>query len=386
MRQDTAMSEIGDLLELLHAADVTFGTIRARYRLWRHHERLSAAFLADAGRSGGTVAQAVGRERAPAESEEIVSIWRQPPDSARVERGDDESSRSYGVRHGELWWSWDPTVGAMSNAENRSVGSGIGEEFATLLHPHVLVAALHLTPVERAVRAEREVIVAEATPRGNPTRGLNVGLALLEIGRGADRFRLEFDAERGIVLASHAFTDGEPFSTIEAVEVAYDEQLDESLFEFVAPPGEQVQSAGGVHRIRRHLSVAEAQAAAPFRILIPEQVPRGWHMHCSYFDGGSRRPQSPPLVAITYRSDAADEGLTISESLAAHEHPLAHTSGWRDATAGQHRVRVRDRDESFGQAQLIIEREGTHILMTSETLTVADLTAFTRLLRPATAN
>lgn len=266
--KDAAISDTGDLLELLQAADGTFGTVRARYRLWRHHESLSAAFLADAGRSGGAVAQAVERERALAESEEIVS--------------DTESCGGVGIRQSGPFQT--PRIAPTAAASVRSS--------PRCFIRTCWVAALHLTPVARAARAEREVIVVEAIPRGNPARGVNVDLALLEIGRGADRFRLEFDAERGIVLASHALTDGKPFSTIEAVEVAYDEQLDESLFE----------------------------------------LPRGWHMHCSYFDG-SPRPRSPPLVAITYRSDAADEGLTISENPAGHEHPLAHTSGWRDATA-----------------------------------------------------
>jgi len=318
----------------------------------------------------------------PPESEEIVSIWRVAPDQARVEQGGAGASGTFGVRKGELWWRWDPRVGAISNVENRSGGSQTGEELATLLHPHVLLCALQLAPVGEATRAGRSVLVAEATPRPDPVSSVNVGLALLEIGRGAERYRLEFDAERGIVLAAHAFTGDQPFNKLEALEVVFDEPLPESLFEFEPPPGEELRPAGSIHRVRRHLSIAEAQAAAPFTILIPREVPRGWQMRCTYFEG-SERPQAPPSVAINYRSDAADEDVSISETTASGENPLDRIADWKAANAGEHPVRVRGREEIFPHAQLLMQRDGTRILMSSRTLTAEDLIGLARLLDPA---
>jgi outer membrane lipoprotein-sorting protein len=55
------------------------------------------------------------------------------------------------------------------------------------------------------------------------------------LGAGADSYRLEVDAERGIILASHAFCQREPFQVIEAQEITLDAPLDKALFEFEPP-------------------------------------------------------------------------------------------------------------------------------------------------------
>jgi hypothetical protein len=149
------------------------------------------------------------------------------------------------------------------------VGSGVDSEFDVLLAPWRLLGALRFAPVGRAVRAKRPVIVADAWPRPDGERGRPSLFALRELGHGADRFRLEFDADRGIVLAGQAFATGELFRTIEAVEVEIDGDFDWDLFVFRPPEGEAIQGTRRDRHLLRPTSIPEAQAAAPFTVLDP---------------------------------------------------------------------------------------------------------------------
>jgi hypothetical protein len=91
--------------------------------------------------------------------------------------------------------------------------------------------------IEGGARAGRAVIVAEASPRA-PGRDQMRTLALHELGGGADRYRLEVDAERGILLGTVALWNGEPFREITTVEIAFDEPIADERFISRPPAGE----------------------------------------------------------------------------------------------------------------------------------------------------
>jgi hypothetical protein len=174
--------------------------------VWKQRERAHAAFIAQARRDGATVSGVRLGDAPPSpESVEVVSLWRDAPDRARVEYEGGDRDGTFGVRVGERWWMFDPRTGAMSNATNPSIGSDTGAEFDTLLMPGGLLGALRFAPVARAVHAGRAVIVTDAWPRSGRGRGLPRRFELHQLGTGADRYRLGIDAERGIVLAAHAF-------------------------------------------------------------------------------------------------------------------------------------------------------------------------------------
>lgn len=206
--------------------------------------------------------------------------------------------------------------------------------------------------------------------------------ALGELGHGADRFRLEFDADRGIVLAGQAFATGELFRTIEAVEVEIDGDFDGGLFVFRPPEGEAIQGTRRDRHLLRHTSIPEAQAAAPFTVLVPERVPTHWTIHCTYA-GPSTRPPSPPSVSIHYRSDSGHESLNLMLTPADEQaHPI-NTESWREVQAGEYTVRVNGRGERGPQSQLHLEHAGTCVLMLSETLSADQLIALASMLVPA---
>ena len=48
----------------------------------------------------------------------------------------------YAVRDGEVWWSWDERMGAVSNEDDPSVGGGIGEQLSIMFDPTPPLAAL----------------------------------------------------------------------------------------------------------------------------------------------------------------------------------------------------------------------------------------------------
>jgi outer membrane lipoprotein-sorting protein len=105
-----------------------------------------------------------------------------------------------------------------------------------LFDPPQLLSVFRFAPQGRATRAERPVIVAEAHPRTEPPRVFGRYARVRHgLGTGADSYRLEVDTERGIILASHAFFQGEPFQVIEAQEITLDAPLDKALFEFQPP-------------------------------------------------------------------------------------------------------------------------------------------------------
>ncbi len=231
------MIDLAELLVLLHKADEPFATLSGRFRIWRNLERCHAAFRSDALRRGVTTG-GVGSDclSLPEESEAVLSLWRMMPDRARVEYRSGSREGSYGVRVGQNWWSWNAREGALSNTIDPSLGSGIGKELAVLFNPPQLLGAFSFVPLQRATRVGRSVVVVEAHPRAEPSfdrdryGGLRNGL-----GTGAESYRFDLDAERGIILASHAFFRGAPFQVIEALAITFDDPLDDALFEFRGP-------------------------------------------------------------------------------------------------------------------------------------------------------
>jgi hypothetical protein len=101
------VSQLGDLLEVVHNSRRSFRTFRGRYRLWRDERLAQEAFLAAAeaakARGGSSVAiisTGPGDEPAPAFSESEWRIWLQRPDRVREEFDDEGFGCPLAVRVG----------------------------------------------------------------------------------------------------------------------------------------------------------------------------------------------------------------------------------------------------------------------------------------------
>jgi hypothetical protein len=289
------------------------------------------------------------------------------------------------VRVADLWWSWDHINGASSNEDDPTVGSGVGEELAVMLDPTPLLSALKFVANGRSQVADRATITADATPRpSDPRRGLR-SFELHELGSGADRYRLQVDAERGVLLEVVALRDGEPFHKITTVEITFDDPIPDERFRFDPPAGEEVRPIGGRPGPRR-LSLPEAQQRAPFTVLIPERIPENWHVHCVFVEP-SERPPWPAQVSLNYNSEDGHESVNISQCAANEKQSqydeLIRGDGWDKVVRDGITIGVTKPGSAGNQAQAHLERDGTFVFLMSETLGPEQLTSIAAGLKPA---
>ena len=221
---------------LLHEADRPFETLHGRFRLWRHLERYDAAYRADAEAQHLEPSEIGAPATLPEYTERVLQLWRKGSRRSRSEEVAGPRSGAIGVRDGEDWWTWDPRLGIRTNTQDGSLTSATGRELAVLFEPTQLLSALHISPAAFTTRAGRRAIAVSARSRSTPSRNRDRNAQLRnELGSGADSYDLELDAERGVILASRAIREELPFQTIEALEIAFDEPLEDSLFRFVDP-------------------------------------------------------------------------------------------------------------------------------------------------------
>ncbi|MEE6140663.1 hypothetical protein SKC41_30680 [Mycobacterium sp. 050128] len=386
-RPSGGVAEFGALLALLHDAADRFRTVQATYRVWRHEERLLAAFRADAeeqkqrGASiSSTSAVGSGDTEAP-ETEETVHIWR---DGSRFREEHHGGRRDgyYGVADGPLWWFWDAHMGAMSNQDDPSVGSGVGQQLEIMLNPTPLLNSLRFRVTGNAQVAGKATITAHATARPHDPRH-TVFRGLHELGTGAHHYQLEVDQERGVLLAATAIRDEQPFHQITTLAIRFDEPIPAGVFQFAPPQGEQIQPTRDRRRLQR-LTVTEAQQRVPFTIFVPERVTASWRVHCVLVEA-SQRPPAPAQVSLSYYSDDGHQSVTISQMTAAdasqqYGHMTADKN-WQEAAHGELPVRVRPAE--WSQAQAYLERDGTFVFLVSDNLTGDHLATIAAGLRPA---
>jgi hypothetical protein len=388
------MSEVGlgALLVLLHGAADSFRTVQATYRTWRHEQRLLEAFRANTEerkRRGAFISSvsAVRRtdgEPEPPETEETMRIWR---DGERIREEHHGGRRDgyYGVADGPLWWFWDEQMGATSNQNDPSVGSGIGQELQIMLNPTPLLSALTFRVVGNSEVAGRTTVTTHATARPQDPRHGGFVHGVHELGTGADYYRLEVDQERGVLLAVTAIQDEQPFYKITTLAIRFDEPIPAETFRFVPPEGEEIQPFQSRRRSLQPITLPEAQQRAPFTVIMPDRVPADWQLlHCMCSEP-NHRPPTPAMVSLNYRSHDGHESISISQIAATdvsrqYGH-MIDDENWRELARDGTSVKVRPAE--WGQAQAYIEREGTFVFLVSDNLTSDQLATIAASMRPA---
>ena len=384
-------AELGALLGLLHGAADPFRTVQATYRTWRHEERLREAFLADAEeqkRRGASIktfsfARSGDPEPQPPETQETVRIWR---DGQRVRQEHHGGRRDghYGVADGPLWWSWSEQMGAMTNQDDPSVGSGIGQELQVMLDPTPLLGSLNFRVAGRSEVAGRATVTAHATPRPQDPRHGSFLRELHELGTGAHHYQLEVDQQRGVLLAVTAIRDEQPFHKITTLSIRFDEPIPAETFQFAPPQGEEIQPVQSRRHSLQHITLTEAQQRAPFTVLMPDRVPADWQVHCMYIEA-SLRPPTPALVSLNYRSDDGHQSISISQMAAADASRqygnMINDDNWQEVARDGTSVRVSPAE--WPQAQAHLERDGTFVFLVSDNLTRDELATIAAGLRPA---
>jgi hypothetical protein len=275
---EAPVSELGDLLELLHLARDRWTTVRVTIRAWRHHQRTMGAWEAWQESSQGqssTHFALVGDDDTP-EPETSGAIARLWIDGDRVREEREGDFPYLGIRVGRLWWHYDEMNGAISNKDNPEHGSGVGEEYRYLLDPSGISGGVRFEIDGHAKVAGRGGIRVRAFPR--PTDHPHHELHL---PHGADEHELVVDRERGVVLRLASRFRGEDFYVVEMLDVGFDATFEKDLFVFRPPPGERVRLSG--ERFPLHdVAIEEAQRRASFTVWIPGTLDPGWEMRTHY--------------------------------------------------------------------------------------------------------
>ncbi len=368
------MSELADLLELLHTSDSRWRTLRASGRHWWHAPRTLQAFERGirSRRGGRTVL--FGREAETeeyAEREEPWRLWLAPPDRVRAEflAGDETVTA---VIDGDTWWSSSPSYGARTNQGDprHSHGTGPGEP---LVHTAGILPAVRLA-IEGTVRVlGRPALGVRATPLPEDPEGHWHG-SLHGLGSGADAYDLIVDAEVGVLLRSEAFLDGEPFKVLEMHEVVFDAELPPETFVLEAPGGEPFERVVE----DRLVPLQELQDQLPFTVLVPAHPPMPGPE--DRFELGERasimpanpRHEMPTLVQIPYFAGAG-RVLTLRESaepLPVRRHQELRPQG--DLMVGE------DRTVHPARPNVRLVQNGTHVELEGVGMTLDELVSIAR--------
>jgi outer membrane lipoprotein-sorting protein len=365
------VTELGDLLVLLHGARGRISTVRATVRTWRHMRRQGEALQ----RAGWTTyAQIAGARE---QFEEVVRVWLAPPGCVREER-EGSAGTSVAVSRSPHWWRYDEVNGAMSNQGAPDSDSGVGEELQWLLDPAPMIGLLEFDTIVHAARAGRPVLRVRAVPR-TPSHGGDGSLARLGAA-GADELLLDVDAQRGMLLRIESRFEREPIALSEVVEIAFDEAFDDATFVFTPPPGERVRSVLELSPVRHELTIEQAVELAPFTVWIPARLPAGWEADIG-FAAEQDQPPMAPHVYLHYRAADGTHALSIAEAPADRprdDEAEGPGGPWEDTERNHRRMQRREPAESWQPAQLRTELEGTRILISSSDLGVdalADLAA-----------
>jgi outer membrane lipoprotein-sorting protein len=241
-----AVSELGDLLELLYGAHRSFHSVRGRLIEVPDSDVSRHAFDAMAERQeedgSSTFVQyawdvSEEEEPLPSRHETEIDFWFERPRRIREEyRSAHPHGRDgfVGVRDGEHWRFFDPRIGARAN--ERNTDAGIGDSFQSLLDPVDVLAGFDLELRGEVEQLGRPGIDFTARPRAVPNKMLEHFHDLV------DELRCIADRERGILLRRASIFGGEEMDVREIVQIDFDEDFPPGTFELQLPEGEEFGS------------------------------------------------------------------------------------------------------------------------------------------------
>jgi len=314
-----AVTELPDLVELLHGAPESFRTVRGTIRSWHDRAIQERAFerhraemeeRRGGGRSFGVLLLRSQGPEPPPIVEETIRLWLERPDRVR-EEVEGEHPRTL-VSSGHKMWSRMPKWGAVEHDVDDE--GDLGWQHGMLLTPLALAPGLEFEIGAPTTVAGRAGIRVRSLPRpADEPHLFGLGAA------GADEYELVVDLERGVLLRTEARLEGAPFALQEFTELAFDEPLAPELFVFAAEPGEAVRSqeeltAGWEHE----LTLEEAAERASFPLFVPARVWPSARMDVHYMPARTQ----PPLqehVSIHYWDDETNRQFSLDQRAAEPE-------------------------------------------------------------------
>ena len=222
------MSDLGDLLELLHGAHTRLSMLSIDLCDWHRHRPTTALLLQRGER--GTADQLQWRQSGPwpTSTKSLRRIWYRRPRRVRVEIARGRELVRLGVRVEDDWWRWDRYEGA-SRGSSASQESSVNEVppmlAPPLLEPAVLIPRLCFEPGDIGERAGREVMCTRAVPRDESSSC-----------ESPAAYELEFDLEHGTMLRFVRFEGATCVQISEVRAVRYNENI--ALDRFIFDPPE----------------------------------------------------------------------------------------------------------------------------------------------------
>jgi outer membrane lipoprotein-sorting protein len=361
------VSDLAELLELMHTSARRWQTIRASGWEWHHRVQSQLAWQRLIPRDRSRTITFVGKSERELEPEEVREPWRlwlAQPDKVRTEfMAEDETITA--VILGNTWWSWSQSREVATNQgdPDQTHGRGPGD---ALIDASSILPAVELVLMRRASFIGRPVLEVLATPTppdDNDEEAWDWRHATHDLGGGADEYTLMVDAERGVLLRSEARIGDQPFRIIWMETVAFDQELGDDVF---APPSDRDIEPAWVPRA---VSLTDLPNAVPFTVLVPEHPPFG--VEEVDIHPPDRRYGNSEQIHIGFASNFLgedDRQFWLVESAAPL--PERRAMEWREADAMRF-GEDRDIDPPLRIVQL--ERLGTHVEVRSYHLEVEEL-------------
>jgi outer membrane lipoprotein-sorting protein len=374
------VSELGDLLELMHTSEERWRWLRAEGRESRHAGLNLEAFMraVERRRSGsvGVLANSHRKVDEPEESERRWRLWMEGANRVRAEFALGHGDMVTAVVDGSTWWSWSRAMGAQTNEGREDSETGVGPGIA-LVRPAALLPAVDFEVRGRATKLGRSAYAVRAIPSpSNDVEELDLPHAL---GSGADEYELLVDAERGVLLRTEARLRGRPFLILEMDDVAFDEEISADMFRLVPPAGETFETLP----ISRSLLLEELPAAVAFTVVVPERAPDDAEVHAT-IERALPRYGVPEYADITYQTFPRETPPTfVAIRQSAGPVPESNETDWKDL--GGFRI-GRDRHTSPPTIRIRLETLGTHVELSSRNLSVDELLDMGRSLVPLPAS
>jgi len=370
------MSELGEVLELMHTSEQRWRSLCVSGREWRHAALNLKAFMRMVERrrpgSVSVFGGSSGEIEEPEESESTWRLWMEGSHRVRAEFAVGQGEIVTVVVDGSTWWSWSPSTGALTNEGSENAETGLGPGTA-LVHPAVILPAIDLEIRGRTTKLDRSVYEVLATP-SEGDEDEDAGL-LHGIGSGADVYELLVDGERGVLLRTEARLHGRPFLILEMDQVSFDEELAAETFALEPPSGEEFEA---VPR-SRSLLLEELPAAVGFIVLVPERALDDADVDVMIEPALPRYgvPEHTSITYHTFNRDATPTSLTLRESGAPM--PLPDKTEWREVEGI---VVAEDPYTDPPTIRVRLEMQGKHVELSSRDLPARQLLDMGRSLVP----
>jgi len=342
------MSEMGQFLETLYGSGEPFCAVRAVIRTFRDRALAESA-------DGGNRSP-IGRRNAapPVEhgvDEAKLSIWLRCPGRYRIERDRRSADRAeHGIVIANDATQWE--IDSQGRVETSQPRGGIDTDIARhfdlgLLREFFVGLALEQRGMVETAGRYCVCLRAVLRPKGR--------LWPHWLPSGADEYELHADIERGALLYIAGISRGKVFEVNEVSGVAFDEALDDRLFEYAPSAAQEVRPATP---ISERLTLEAAVERMPFTVLLPSRVSESAKGPFEVVYHPPRRNSPRACLSLFWYSD--EPSLWIDQSDQADSDEIAKLE-WEQIEIDGARLAISDPGVDGGTRVVVCERHGTHI-------------------------